>query len=122
VPVLQDNDFTRLERCMESTQLRSDRTDINRVGERSFVVLRTLQAQAQRQDHLRPYIALFPSTQHRSIVCSELKLRLSGTLLGDYDCSLCQTKLQTVMTFEVEGWQKAICGSVLEQFEPRRSC
>jgi hypothetical protein len=73
VPVLQDHDFTGLERSMESPQLRPDRTDINSVSERSFAVVGALQAEAQRQDHLRPYIALFPSTQHRSTVCSELK-------------------------------------------------
>jgi hypothetical protein len=38
------------------------------VGECSFTgtVVRALQAEAQRQDHLRPYITLFPSRRHRS--------------------------------------------------------
>jgi hypothetical protein len=71
---LQRNDFTGMERYTKSPQLRADRTDINRVGECSFLgtVVGALRAEAHRQDHLRPYITLFPSRLHRSTIGSEL--------------------------------------------------
>jgi hypothetical protein len=82
VLALQHNDSTGLERYAKSPQLRADRTDINRVGECSFLrtVVGALHAEAHRQDHLRPRIPLFLSKLHGSTMRFPADERLAGTV------------------------------------------